>query len=602
MKRFCFLILILLVSVFSLFAEHFVIENYVFDISEKTKESVVRSLVVPSWREEFSSKEELFNALNNKVQVLDNKRVFKSVTYSFTERVEGDDTFITVTFDIDDAHTFLIIPYPKYDTNIGTILGIKVFDTNLLGNFSDFTATVRSIFPPESFGSPNFDAKFDLTGLTLGKASLSTSFEGYTSTKEFTYNISVNSIPIWKYSLNTAFSVQRENEKNKYSFSSSLNNISLWQVGLTPSVALLIHDDKVSSYITPSLSTSNIVIDKTKISFSDSVKFVEKSSDGVKYDWKASEMSHSTSLSFDGTLSPFSVSNTLKYTVDDAYDINTTFQYVLTESSTILVMENIKLKKDNSLRRYDSGIGLSQQINIGPHISIRPTLSEFLRTEKRDGVSDLFFYRYYVLSASSSGNYINWIGNFRDGVSYSISVNESWMQEYNTRKINPDVGVFDHLELTAHKLFGSWFNPSFRIIVNYTNDIANKGNITGGTGTAFGEYLRGVRNVTTDGYNNNLVGIVANLNLMTKFPLPSFFSFADAYANVFFDYGIAKPSDRDAKNFYGFGIEGIGILKSYPSYPVRVSLGFDLEKVIKFVNKEGGRDFYEIYIGLGFFF
>lgn len=602
MKRFCFLILILLVSVFSLFAEHFVIENYVFDISGKTKESVVRSLVVPSWREEFSSKEELFNALNNKVQVLDNKRVFKSVTYSFTERVEGDDTFITVTFDIDDAHTFLIIPYPKYDTNIGTILGIKVFDTNLLGTFSDFTATVRAIFPPESFGSPEYDAKFNLTGLKLGNANLSTSFIGYTNTKEFKYDLSVNSIPIWKYSLNTSFSIQRESSLNKYSFSSSLNNISLGSVGITPSINLLLHDNKTDSYLTPSLSISNIVIDKTKISFSDSVKFVDKSGAGEKYLWTASEMSHTTSLSFSGALSPFSVSNTLKYTVGDAYDINTQFEYVLTSSSTILVMENIKLKKDNSLRRYDTGVGLSQQINIGPHISIRPTLSEFLRTEKKEGFSDLFFYRYYVLSASASGNYINWIGNFRDGVSYSISVNESWMQEYNTRKINPDVGVYDHFEFTAHKLFGSWFNPSFRIVVNYTNDIANKGNITGESVTAFGEYLRGIRNVTTDGYNNNLVGIVANLNLMTKFPLPSFFSFTDAYFNAFFDYGIAKPSDKDAKNFYGFGIEGIGILKSYPSYPVRVSLGFDLEKVIKFVNKEGGRDFYEIYIGLGFFF
>lgn len=600
MKRFCFFFLILVVAVCSLFAEHFIIENYVFDISGKTKESVIRSLVVPSRREEFSSKEELVNALNNKVQALDNKRVFKSVTYTLTERVDGENVYVTVNFDIDDAHTFLIIPYPKYDTNVGTILGVKVFDTNLLGTFSDFTATVRAIFPPESFGSPEYDAKFDLTGLKLGAANLSTSFVGYTNTKEFKYSLSVNSIPIWKYSLNTSFSIQRESNLNKYSFSSSLNNISLGSIGITPSISLLIHDNKTDSYLTPSLSISNIVIDKTKINFSDSVKFVEKSSDGVKFNWTPSEMNHNTSLSFSG--SPFSVSNSLKYTVDDAYDINTTMQYVLTPSSTILVMENIKLKKDNSLRRYDTGVGLSQQINIGPHISIRPTLSEFLRTEKKEGVSDLFFYRYYVLSASSSGNYINWIGNFRDGVSYSISISESWMQEYNTRKINPDVGVYDHLEFTAHKLFGSWFNPSFRIVVNYTNNTTDKGNITGGSGTAFGEYLRGIRNVTTDGYNNNLVGIVANLNLMTKFPLPSFFSFADAYFNAFFDYGIAKPDGRDAKNFYGFGIEGIGILKSYPSYPVRVSLGFDLEKVIKFMNKEGGRDFYEIYIGLGFFF
>ena len=253
MKRFCFFFLILVVAVCSLFAEHFIIENYVFDISGKTKESVIRSLVVPSRREEFSSKEELVNALNNKVQALDNKRVFKSVTYTLTERVDGENVYVTVNFDIDDAHTFLIIPYPKYDTNVGTILGVKVFDTNLLGTFSDFTATVRAIFPPESFGSPEYDAKFDLTGLKLGAANLSTSFVGYTNTKEFKYSLSVNSIPMWKYSLNTSFSIQRESNLNKYSFSSSLNNISLGSIGITPSISLLIHDNKTDSYLTPSL-------------------------------------------------------------------------------------------------------------------------------------------------------------------------------------------------------------------------------------------------------------------------------------------------------------------------------------------------------------
>ena len=48
--------------------------------------------------------------------------------------------------------------------------------------------------------------------------------------------------------------------------------------------------------------------------------------------------------------------------------------------------------------------------------------------------------------------------------------------------------------------------------------------------------------------------------------------------------------------------EAIGILKEYPSYPIRLSVGFDLEALIDCIKNGGSRGFYEIYFGMGFLF
>ncbi len=607
MKKTLIFLLLISLTIAAVFAGDFVIEGYTFNISGKTKEGAVKNLVVPSGEERFATRDDMVASLDGKVQTLDNLRVFKNVTYLLVEEEKDGDTYVHVTFIIEDAKTFLIIPYPKYDTNVGMILGVKIYETNVLGNFADFTSTIRAIFPAESFGSPYFDGKFALSGLKIGKVSISTDFIGYSDSKNFTYNLSASSIPLFSsLSLNASTTIKRTSGVGEYTFSTSMGNLHLWDIALNPSLTLYFHDNKTSSYITPSLGTSNIRLGHVNLSFSDYVKFTNQKQDDESYQYKAYEMAHTTSLSFsESALSPFSVSNTLKYTPKSAYEINTTLYHVLSPASTVQFIENIKLLEDGSTHRYDTGVGLSQQMYIGEHISLRPTLSEFMRIEKDMATGDLAFSRYYIITGSTSGNYIDWKGNFRDGISYSISISESWIQDYlEKRSVNADVGVNDHIELVWHKILWSWLNPSFRFTLNYTSNTSDYGSIKGGSGFAFGEYLRGVRNATTENYDQNMLSAVANFNIMSKFPLPSFLSFVDAYINFFFDYGIAKPKvGIDARNFYGFGVEGIGIFKNYPSYPIRASLGFDLEKLIKKINKEdGGSGFYEIYIGLGFFF
>ena len=85
--------------------------------------------------------------------------------------------------------------------------------------------------------------------------------------------------------------------------------------------------------------------------------------------------------------------------------------------------------------------------------------------------------------------------------------------------------------------------------------------------------------------------------------MPKLFSFADYYASAFFDFGmVQKNSESELERYYSCGVEGVGIFKDYPSYPIRLSIGVDLKRLSEWLKDERSADFYEIYFGLDFFF
>ncbi len=84
-------------------------------------------------------------------------------------------------------------------------------------------------------------------------------------------------------------------------------------------------------------------------------------------------------------------------------------------------------------------------------------------------------------------------------------------------------------------------------------------------------------------------------------------SWVSTYANLFVDYAFTKHAANhdagDIKHYVGVGVEGIGILRDYPNYPIRLSIGLDARKLLHYIKGEStSKDFYEIYFGLGFFF
>ena len=597
----------------SVFATTYKIIDYDFDVSGKTMDYAVKRLIVPSGEETFETEEALLNALNAKKQTLINQRIFKTVEYSYFLGECVDDVIpVAVVFKIKDARTFLVLPYPKYDSNFGARLGARMWENNFLGTLANLSGIVHATFENNDWSNPLYYGKFELADFLLGKTTMSFALYAEGRAGEPIYDYSLSSsfshIPLlfgtW---LDFGLSGAKSGEGVKYVLSSSLGGIKLGPVGISPSFSAE-HYDKApaSSFYVPSLSISGINIGKIGVSFSDSVKFIRTSESSYK-ELTPSTITHGTNLSFNGKfLNGVNFSNTITYyplAEENAVDLyfDNTVSYKLSDVSTIYIMENVATSSDSKeIFYFDSGLGLSQRMNIGSKVSVTPKLCEYLRVYPKE--SGWEFARYYTLEASTSGKYVNWIGNYRNGIEYTATISEAWIQKYNVREAFGDKGgVFNHFEISAYKLLWGWFNPSARMILNYA---ANKGGynyIYGSSYSAIGEELRGIRNNQVE--NANLFSLVANINLMTYFPLPSFISFVDAYANVFFDYALLKKDlATPAKNYYGVGFEAIGILKEYPAYPIRLSLGFDLEGLINCIVNGGSKGFYEIYFGMGFLF
>ena len=610
MKKWILSVLMLLIGI-SLSAASFKIVDYDFDVSGKTMDFALKRIIVPSNEEVFDSEESLVKALDGKKQRLINQRVFKEVEYSYFLGEDVDDVIpVSVFFKIKDARSFLVLPYPKYDSNIGARLGVRLWDSNFLGSLANLTGVVHATFEDNDWSDPLYYGKFELEDFLVGKTTMSFTLlgEGRFGEELENYGIysSFNNIPLFLGTwLNLSLSATKNGAGTQYSMGTTLGGVKLGSVGLTPSLNVVYYDKSpASSYYVPSLSTSGISIGNIGISFSDSAKFIHV---GENKELKPEYVTHVTNLAFNGDfLHGVSFSNTTTYyplaaeNATDLYFYNTA-SYSLSDVSTLYLMENIATATDtNKVSYFDTGVGLSQRINIGSKVSVTPKLSEYLRIYPTE--SGLEYARYYILEASTSGNYVNWVGNYRNGIEYRATISEAWMQKYNVREaFGEKGGVFDHFEVSAYKLLWGWFNPSVRVIFNYAVNKDGYGYIFGSSASTLAEELRGIRNNQVA--DSNMLAFVANINLLSYFPLPSFFSFFDAYANVFFDYALVKRDlATPAENFYGIGFEGIGILKDYPSYPIRLSVGFDLEQLVEYINHGGSKGFYEIYFGMGFLF
>ena len=610
MKKWILSVLMLLIGI-SLSAASFKIVDYDFDVSGKTMDFALKRIIVPSNEEVFDSEESLVKALDGKKQRLINQRVFKEVEYSYFLGEDVDDVIpVSVFFKIKDARSFLVLPYPKYDSNIGARLGVRLWDSNFLGSLANLTGVVHATFEDNDWSDPLYYGKFELKDFLVGKTTMSFTLlgEGRFGEELENYGIysSFNNIPLFLGTwLNLSLSATKNGAGTQYSMGTTLGGVKLGSVGLTPSLNVVYYDKSpASSYYVPSLSTSGISIGNIGISFSDSAKFIHV---GENKELKPEYVTHVTNLAFNGDfLHGVSFSNTTTYyplaaeKATDLYFYNTA-SYSLSDVSTLYLMENIATATDtNKVSYFDTGVGLSQRINIGSKVSVTPKLSEYLRIYPTE--SGLEYARYYILEASTSGNYVNWVGNYRNGIEYRATISEAWMQKYNVREaFGEKGGVFDHFEVSAYKLLWGWFNPSVRVIFNYAVNKDGYGYIFGSSASTLAEELRGIRNNQVA--DSNMLAFVANINLLSYFPLPSFFSFFDAYANVFFDYALVKRDlATPAENFYGIGFEGIGILKDYPSYPIRLSVGFDLEQLVEYINHGGSKGFYEIYFGMGFLF
>lgn len=584
----------------SLYAGSIKVSGYNIEIIGKTKEEVVRNLIVPEEVEYFDSEDDLLSALNDKRQVLENKRVFTSVSYEY----EIIDSEAYVRFEIIDAKSFLIIPFPKYDSNYGLKLGAKMWNRNLFGTLTSLDGTLFVTIKDWNWSRPEIYGNVSLGNLSIGSTKLSLELEAEGSVGEtlsdYSLYMDVSNIPLFLNSwLDVTYSLSSVDSGDvKNNIFLSLGGIKLNKVEVTPSFKSVFYKNEANkNYLLPSISVKAIELGGVGLEFNETIKISTKE---YENSYSPEYLLHEDTISFNGgMLKDFSLSNTVKYKFKNGYDFLNEIKYNLNSVFSLHVAEDIYMSGDGSIRHFDSGVGVGESIKLGKNFELSSKLLSYIRSYSNGDYTPL-----YTLDVSLKGANIKWIGNYREGVSANISIKEAW--EIKSGDIKADFeknGLYDHMEVSLFKLLGEWFNPSARVLVNsyLRNDPDEDNSFIWGSSGTLGDELRGIRNDSVS--DSNLLAIVANFNLLSYFPTPSIFSFVDCYANVFFDYGLVKNSVSSLiKQYYGVGVEGIGILKSYPSYPIRVSLGFDVSKLMKWIEDRESMDFYEIYLGMGFLF
>ncbi|MBI9095415.1 MAG: hypothetical protein JEY71_11080 [Sphaerochaeta sp.] len=554
-----FIGLLLLIILSALFAgeplvtsdqvDSYVIKGYEFSVKGKTKDFALRSVIVPSGGDPiFLSEEAMVEALAAKKQLLVNKRIFTEVdfTYALDSYSRGTAYYIA-TFYVEDASTFLTIPYPKFDNDtVGLRLGVKMYDKNLFGTFSDLY--ISGTVSQGNGGRTGWDNREDAL------------------------DVQISSLPIGKSFLDISFDYDR----TKGSLDAGTFNFAFdW---------------------------NNLVIKGSKLSIAPWGKF-KPASDFSS--WNPDEYGVAWRLGpFKQNESTFSLYNQVKRYADlkRLYTLTYLDQHGLTFFSHPIRFR-ISTESDAVV-----GSGALSSMNVGATLGTDFSLPFGFTWSSSVGA--ILHYSYnltdipvpysYLLSNTLSKSNINWQGNFRKGIRFSLDyITDLYPQdEYWESKSTWYVAT----TLSWFPLATKYVNPSVQLrgFVADEKKRAYFSNIT------IADSMRGYLTNTVESMVLGLAreyGAVINLNLTSKFIN---FGFAKSYASPFIDIGIFHDETNPDKPIIisSAGLDGWAILNKFPSYPIRGSLGFNLQDVRKAIDKE--KDFteieWELYIGMGLFF
>ena len=198
---------------------------------------------------------------------------------------------------------------------------------------------------------------------------------------------------------------------------------------------------------------------------------------------------------------------------------------------------------------------------------------------------------------------IDWVGNMRQGLGASLSVDESYNFQYDD--------LMSDLDLTA-ELFAQR-DGKIGIGARLLGLARLSGNFPADDLAMLGQYMRGI-------YDSRMKGVQAlilNGNLPVKlfdFPTHVFikthFLDFELQAQPFLDLGLARPDYSSAFSsdwlWYSGGLELLFFPEGLRSFTVRASAGWDLKNVVETgsltaLTPDGYKP-YEIYLGLTLLF
>ena len=133
-KNFIFVFLFFIISTFT-FSQSYIINSVDYEITGKTKKEYLETKLNIQVNQEFKTENDLNAYIEEIKQKLDNLRVIESYEI-LTEIILDENYFVNLIIKTTDTKNFIALPYPKYDSNEGLVLKIKLRDSNLFGTIS----------------------------------------------------------------------------------------------------------------------------------------------------------------------------------------------------------------------------------------------------------------------------------------------------------------------------------------------------------------------------------------------------------------------------------------------------------------------------------
>jgi len=598
-----FLLLVLILVTVPLFSQkvgntYHIISDYNIEVIGKSNPKIIKSFIEPSKGEPvFSSVEEMEKALQAKWNNLNNMRLFESITYSYEPVIYKENAiYYRVDFVIKDAFSFIAIPYPKYDSNYGFRFGLKAYDKNLFGTFSDLYFLINTTQIENSWEKLEWDTELAVKNIPIGPSSLNFSFEGSLKQHSEVFDdLSWSSLITWN---------NIKIEETKIDLEFSFEEIS------EPT-------DGIKAYLTGGFKWSSLPFFKSNLSVKPQLQMIQKKdNDYFDIDYASIESvlkpiilngeEYLLSNKFFAQFPHEYLRSTSKLSLLDAKLFTLSFDFWFSADNYFSMKEQhfydntyaigFSLGKSFPFNtKYESAFEISLGAGFDTPLNLRPILSTT-----------------QIISFGS----INWRENFRHGGKGEISAAFDYAL-LDGEKFNTDyLKYVTYVDFTGFLTIKNKFQFGTRLSGFYSNipsvfegyDFPEF--MPNGKKSAI-SLIRGILNNTFDeavgSKDYQKLGAVINLDATLLFMKLG--SFADAFINGFMDFGIFTTTinpTNDITNddlivFKTIGFEGYGIIRKFPSYPIRASIGFNLDDIIKHVKGEiGFTDIeYVLTVGMG---
>jgi hypothetical protein len=534
------------------------IADYEFSVKGKTtKFALYNAIVPPDGDVVYPSKEAFISALEAKKQTLVNKQLFLNVEYeyAFASFVNGI-AYYTVTYTVEDSSTLIVLPYPKFDNDkTGFLFGLKAKDTNLLGTFGELNATV---YTSQNDGTlQNWDDRedhleFDISKFTLLGTSISLNFvyERRKTTKPLgIYDFDLDWTGI-KF-LGTTLNLETEGNFDP-SVSAQVFNYDVSWTGLK----ILGTNVNLATWADLKPITDFSVLDPTLYGFSFSYG---------PFRQNEGRYTLSSLVQWEENITNFTTETTLAQHDLKLFTRPLSFN-IRVETNQKMTSETV----DNVL--LSSTLGTSFRLPLG--LTWGTSFTAAVNFVQNTNPLQRYYEYENTLGNGGRIDYLSSKHKFRRGLVFSF---KHVYRDYP--QVEYDSGDYWYMESSATWFpFIVWrFNPSIRLTGFYAENVMYNF-LPSDEDLNVADYFRGYlsRSSKIAELNNKLsYGGVMNLNMTVDF---IDFGFAKSYANPFLDVGVfSNPSEPNGRTVLASaGMEGWGVLKRFPSHPMRVALGFNL--------------------------